>query len=182
MLSQTHRLTAYALILLGAIHTTFARCYGEFSTEAVWFTGAGLAFVFLGLFNVAALSAPVPRVWLLCRVANVIGIAFGGPAAIVVGEPQGYAALFLVVGLAVFSFASRPRETGDAQPAAFTRWATVGLFVLFAIITAAQLVGCIIDRHPWFQIGTWAILVPTFGWAAWVNALARSGSSSPADG
>jgi hypothetical protein len=72
MFSQIHRVAAYALIALGAIHATFARCYGEFSTEAIWFTGAGLAFVFLGLFNVAALSAPVPRVWLLCRIANLI--------------------------------------------------------------------------------------------------------------
>lgn len=179
MTQPIHRVTAYTLIVLGAIHTTFARCYGEFSTEAVWFTGAGLAFVFLGLFNVAAVSAPVPGVWRLCRIANLIGIAFSGPAAIVVGEPQGYLALLLVVALGVCSFVSRPSPAGNAEPAHLARWATVALFVLFAIITGAQLVGCIIDHHPWFQVGTWAILVPTFAWAAWASApRSRSNTTS----
>src|SRR5215211_2443768 len=141
MAHAIHRFAAYTLIVLGAVHTAFVRCYGELSPDAVWFAGSGLALVFLGLLNLAADSAAVARAWTLCRVANVLGVAFGAPAAIAVGELQGYFGLLLLVALAITSFVSRLPEAGAPGPMGFSRWPIAGLFALFALVTAQQLVG-----------------------------------------
>jgi hypothetical protein len=146
-----------------------AVCYGELTPETVWFAGAGLALVFLGLLNVAADAAASPRVWIICRVANLMGVAFGGPAAIAVWEPQGYVGLLLLVTLAITSFVSTGRDAGG--PPGLSRWAAIGAAGIFgacALATGYMLAGCIADGHPWFQVVTWALLAPAFAVAAWL--------------
>jgi len=173
-----HRLAAYALVALGAVHAGLAVCYGELTPDAVWFAGAGLALIFLGLLNVAADLAASDPVWRLCRGANVVGVAFGAPAAITVWEVQGYVGLLLLVTLAITSFvAARPREGGPPvlpRPAA---WAVAALFGACAVATGYMLAGCVADGHPWFQVATWALLAPAFGWAAWYHVRRTSGGA-----
>lgn len=163
-----HRTLAYLLLALGAVHTSFARCYAELSPEAVWFAGAGLALIFLALLNLAADAAPVARVWLLCRCANIAGLAFAAPAAIAVGEPQGYFGLVLIASLTVASFVCRPPSQSGATPG-WSVAATAGVFAVGGLAAAAQLAACIAGGHPWFQIATWAVIAATFGWAAWAS-------------
>jgi hypothetical protein len=173
MLATLRRVATYGVIALGAVHTVAARCYGELSPDAVWFAGSGLALVFLGLLNVAADATATARAWVPCRIGNVLGVAFGAPAAIAVGEPQGYVGLIFLVALAVTSFVSAGE---DASLKGAARWLAVGVFALFAAATTHQLVGCVADGHPWFQIATWALLLPAFAFAAWrsLPRIARS--------
>lgn len=153
----------------GAVHTAFAVCYGELSPDAVWFAGAGLALVFLGLLNVAAGVASSAQAWTLCRVANVLGVAFGVPAAIAVWEPQGYLGLLLLVALTVTSLmaAGTPQSGTPGLPRAAVTASAV-LFALLAFGAGYQFVGCVADGHPWYQIATWALVAVAFGSAAWL--------------
>lgn len=97
-----HRITAYALTVLGIVHALGTLVfYDAFTPNAVWFAGTGLALVFLGMLNLAATS---PRGWLLCRIANVAGAVFGLLAVLAVPEPQAYLGLLLLAALVVTSF------------------------------------------------------------------------------
>lgn len=178
MLGAFHRVATFGVIVLGAVHVTFVRCYGELSPEAVWFAGAGFALVFLGLLNLAARATTTADVWRLCRVGNLLGVGFGAPAAVTVGEPHGYVGLLLLVALAITSWLWRsPREVGGG---AFTRRGVAGMFAFLAILTSYQLVGCVADDHAWFEIASWALLLPAFAWTAWATVRARASSDSSA--
>jgi hypothetical protein len=111
-----HRLTAYALVALGTVHALLATGYGAFSPDAVWFAGTGLALVFLGLLNVAAVVAASRPVWTLCRVANVLGLGLGVAGVRAVPEPQAYAGLLLLLALLVGSLAARVPRKIPAEP------------------------------------------------------------------
>jgi hypothetical protein len=97
----------YALIALGTVHALGTRVfYDGLSPGAIWFAGTGLSLVFLGILNLVATAAASSRAWLLCRIANLIGAAFGLLAVLAVPEPQAYLGLLLLVMLVVTSFRS----------------------------------------------------------------------------
>ena len=88
MAHRLHRTATYLLVVLGLVHAGLAPVfYDDLTPNTVWFVGAGLALVFLGLLNASAALAGVTRVWAMCRVANVAAIAFGALAVVAVPEP-----------------------------------------------------------------------------------------------
>jgi hypothetical protein len=125
--------------------------------------------MFLGLLNLAAAAAPVARVWLLCRCANVLGVAFAGPAAIAIAEPKGYIALVFIAALAVGSFVRTPHSASPPTGGLGGPAAAATLFTIGAVAAGMQFAGCVADKHPWFQIATWAVIAPVFAWAALVS-------------
>ena len=105
MAHRLHRTATYLLVALGLVHAGLAPVfYDELTPNTVWFVGAGLALVFLGLLNAAATLADVGRVWAMCRVANVVALAFGALAVVAVQESQAYLGLVLLAALAATSF------------------------------------------------------------------------------
>ena len=177
-----HLVAAHGLIALGVIHTLVAACAGELSTNAVWFAGAGMALVFLGMLNLAAEEAASARVWMLCRIATVAGVGFGGAAAVAVWEVQGYVGLLLLVTLALTSFFGPLETSGSPWTSGRRAWGSGAVLALCAAAAGYQLVGCVADGHPWFQIATWAILAPAFIGAAYllVRRSRGTGTGGPA--
>ncbi len=105
MAHRLHRTATYLLVALGLVHVALAPAlYDELTPNTVWFVGAGLALVFLGLLNASAALAAVRRVWALCRVANGVALAFGVLAVVAVPEPQAYVGIVLLAALAATSF------------------------------------------------------------------------------
>lgn len=105
MAHRLHCTATYLLVALGLVHAGLAPVfYDELTPNTVWFVGAGLALVFLGLLNASADLADVGRVWVMCRVANVVALAFGALAVVAVPEPQAFVGLVLLAALAATSF------------------------------------------------------------------------------
>lgn len=103
-----HRIAAYLLILIGMTHTALTPVFATaFAPDAVWFAGAGIALVFLGLLNLAARCCAGSGVRSLTVAANVIGLAYGICAAVVVQEPQAFVAIAVLIALLAGSVAFR---------------------------------------------------------------------------
>lgn len=108
------RVCAWLLVALGAAHVLFTAVeHDALSPDAVWFAGAGLALVFLGLLNLAVAAADHRPADAICRVANVLGAAYGLLAVIAVPVPQAFLGLALTVVLAAGSFLGR--DTGPTR-------------------------------------------------------------------
>jgi hypothetical protein len=94
-----YRITAF-LLLIGVIHTALTPVfYPEFSPDALWFAGTGLALVFLSLLNIAA--ERVFELWILniSIVANLVGCIYN--VLIVMALPEFQAFVSLLIFLAV---------------------------------------------------------------------------------
>jgi hypothetical protein len=99
-----YKVITYLLMLLGVIHTALTPMfYKDFSLGAVWFAGAGLALIYLGLLNIAA--ERIYRDWILtiCIVANFISTAFGVFIIFVLPEIQAIIALVLFLAITISS-------------------------------------------------------------------------------
>jgi hypothetical protein len=67
------------VLLMGTGHVAMTPVFAPGLNEAMlWFSGAGLALLFVGILNLCRLSAPADarRGFLLCRVANIIVLAW----------------------------------------------------------------------------------------------------------
>ncbi|MGH9944421.1 MAG: hypothetical protein ACRD9R_18900 [Pyrinomonadaceae bacterium] len=103
MLKKLHIICAWLLSALGLVHIGFTPfAYREFNLNALWFAGAGVALVFAGFLNFAAVRhAAVDRVVrALCLAANFLVFALFAAAFTLLREPQVY------VGLALSACAS----------------------------------------------------------------------------
>lgn len=99
-----YKVIAYLLMLLGVIHTALTPMfYKSFSLRAVWFAGAGLALIYLGLLNIATEQVNQPRIFTICIAANLIGIAFGVLIIFVLPEIQAIIALVLFLAITISS-------------------------------------------------------------------------------
>lgn len=96
---QFYRITAY-LLLIGVIHTALTPVfYPEFSPDALWFAGTGLALVFLSLLNIAAERVCEPWILNMSIVANLVGCIYN--VLIVIALPEFQAFVSLLIFLAV---------------------------------------------------------------------------------
>ncbi len=102
------KIGAYALVLLGTIHTVLTPVfYKTFSPAAVWFAGAGLAMIFLGMLNIAAVRVSQRWFYTLCIVANLMGTGFGILGMIALREFQAVVAVFLLLAVTIGSIFAR---------------------------------------------------------------------------
>jgi hypothetical protein len=99
------------MILIGLTHTALTPVFATaFNPGAVWFAGAGIASVFLGLLNLAARHCTGRGVRSLTIAANVIGLLYGLGIVMVVPEPQAIAAIVILIALLIGSVAVRRPE------------------------------------------------------------------------
>ena len=104
---QFYRITAY-LLLIGVIHTALTPVfYHEFSPDALWFAGTGLALVFLGLLNITAERVFEPWILNICVVANLVGCIYSILIVIVLPEIQAVAGLLIFLAVTIGSILAR---------------------------------------------------------------------------
>ncbi|NIM15919.1 MAG: hypothetical protein GTO45_28295 [Candidatus Aminicenantes bacterium] len=103
-----YKVVAYLLILLGAIHTALTPMfYNEFSLGALWFAGAGLALIYLGLLNIVAERIYQNWILTICIVANLIGTAFCVLIMFILHEIQAIIGLILFLAITISSIYAR---------------------------------------------------------------------------
>ncbi|MBA3320966.1 MAG: hypothetical protein H0T45_05905 [Pyrinomonadaceae bacterium] len=98
MLNKIHLISAWLLVALGLIHIGFTPfAYRQFTHNALWFVGAGLALVFAGFLNVAAarIAGQDKVVHRLCLIANASVFALFCVALSLLREPQVFVGLLL---------------------------------------------------------------------------------------
>jgi hypothetical protein len=109
---RLHLSASWIVTAIGITHcvmTAFA--FRTWSADSVWFLGAGLAVVLIGLLNLVHIGIQpcrMPTVRFV-RAANWVFTVFGASALLAVPEPQ---AIALVTGLMVQSLASRVTMPG----------------------------------------------------------------------
>jgi hypothetical protein len=103
MLRKLHLICSYLSIALGGVHVLFTVCaYDNFSLDAFWFTGSGMAIVFAGFLNLMFLKFEEKdlMVWILCLLGNLFSTILFVIGLFIIGEPQVFA------GTLLFGFAS----------------------------------------------------------------------------
>jgi hypothetical protein len=97
-----HTAVSSALVLIGVVHTVMtARYYEGLTPAAIWFAGAGLALVFLGLLNLVAARQKQRSLSLVCLVANLVGVAYGVAVVLTLPVLQAVAALVILASVTV---------------------------------------------------------------------------------
>lgn len=101
-----HKVSTWVLIGLGILHTALTPLfYSSLTEDALWFAGTGLGFLFLGLFNLAALR--MPAALNLCLTANLIGSVFGILIVVILPAPQAFLALLALFGATIGTISAR---------------------------------------------------------------------------
>ncbi len=96
------KIASALIILLGLVHISFAFPL-QMNTGTLWFVGAGMAIIFAGFLNLAAIDIG-GSTWakVLAAIANVINLVLFCFALRILNEPQLYLgiALFLIASIA----------------------------------------------------------------------------------
>lgn len=107
MLKTLHKISSLLLVALGVVHTALTPVFYEnFSHNALWFAGSGLAMIFVGLLNIT-LSRDVGRDRLVracCYAANLLIVVFGFLMVAVNREGQVIFGLVLIVLMTITAF------------------------------------------------------------------------------
>ena len=101
MLKKLHLISSYLIVALGAVHILFTVCaYDNFSLDAFWFAGSGMAIVFAGFLNLMFLKfvGKDLTIWILCLIGNLFSTLLFIVGLFIIGEPQ------VFVGTLLFSF------------------------------------------------------------------------------
>ncbi|HEX8695119.1 MAG TPA: hypothetical protein VF746_22090 [Longimicrobium sp.] len=116
MMRAIRRVCAWLLVALGGVHVLYTAVeHDALTPDAVWFAGAGLALVFLGMLNLAAPAADHRSARAVLRAADLLGVAYGLLAVIAVPVPQAFLGLGLMLVLAAAAFAPRRTGSGAAE-------------------------------------------------------------------
>ena len=93
------------ILLLGLLHTSMTPVfYKAFNISALWFAGTGLAFVFLGVINIARVKTSEILIKQLCFTVNVIAVVYCVFVVIKLAKPHAYFSLIVLLFLLILSF------------------------------------------------------------------------------
>ena len=105
---KSYKVGIYLLILLGVIHSGFTPfVYKTLNADSLWFFGTGLAYIFMGLYNLAALKVKVNSITSMAIILNIIGAIFTIAITYILREPQFYLALVLIIFILLSSLFTR---------------------------------------------------------------------------
>jgi len=106
--------------LLGAMHTVLTLINQRpFDLDALMYTGAGLAFIFLSIFNFARIKAPDKLTKCLCLACNVLTLLYIVLIAVVFADLRvlvAIAALVLLVVLSAIDYKRNGRVQETSNP------------------------------------------------------------------
>lgn len=112
-MNTLHIVVSALIVLLGLIHClfTFAN-FREFTMDAFWFLGSGIATLLAGFLNVAVIRdcGRDGVIWLMAMIANVTFLVLFVLATFMLGEPQ------VFFGLLLFTFTTFRNFSGEFQP------------------------------------------------------------------
>src|SRR5512145_2519641 len=103
-------ISTVVVLVMGVGHTTATPTFAPGWTEAAaWFSGSGLALVFLGLLNAARLwgRGDAPRLRGLCLAANALALVWIAFVIAILPVPQAFIVLVAILGTTVFPFLTR---------------------------------------------------------------------------
>lgn len=107
-MDKSYKITVYLLITLGVIHSGFTPLfYNALNADALWFFGTGLSYIFIGLYNLAAIKVKIRSISHIAIILNFIGTVFTIFITYVLQEPQAYAALVLIIFIFLRSLFTR---------------------------------------------------------------------------
>jgi hypothetical protein len=102
------------ILLLGLLHTIMTPVfYKTFDLNAIWFAGTGLAFVFLGVINIARVKTPEILIKRLCLTVNLIAVIYGVFVVIKLVKPHAYFSLIVLLFLLILSFIDLASSKND---------------------------------------------------------------------
>ncbi len=94
-----YKISAY-LLLIGVVHTALTPLfYDQFSPEALWFAGTGLALVYLSLLNIMAERSRADWMLKICVAANLAGLIYGVLIVFALPEIQAFISLFIFLAV-----------------------------------------------------------------------------------
>lgn len=97
-MKKSVRIAIYLLILLGIIHSIFTFIfYKHVHLEALCFFGTGLMYIFMGLYNLAAMKVQFTSISNIATVLNFVAVLFTIAITYILKEPQAFVALILVI-------------------------------------------------------------------------------------
>ena len=106
-MNRIYKIALYCLIILGTIHSTFTLfLYKTLNVDALWFFGTGLTYIFMGLYNLAAIKVRIKSISNIAVILNFIGTIFTIAITYILKEPQAYIAMVIVIFIFVFSVMS----------------------------------------------------------------------------
>jgi len=78
--------------------------YTSINADSIWFFGAGLTYIFIGLYNLAVIKLNIKSLTYIATILNFIGTIFTIAIAYILKEPQTYIAFILVAFIFKSSF------------------------------------------------------------------------------
>lgn len=114
MLRTLHKIITGLIVALGMLHVfvTFVD-YDEFSFDALWFAGSGLAIILAGFLNLVLLrdSGKDRIVWLLCLLTNFVFAVMFGAVLFLMRQPQVFLGMALFAAASIISLMTRQWST-----------------------------------------------------------------------
>ena len=99
------------ILFLGVGHTLLTPMFfSQFSADALWFAGTGLALVFLGFFNLAAARVQAQWIYTYVIPANIILAIYVTAIVAVLPEIQAYLGAFAAWIMAITSIFARSQS------------------------------------------------------------------------
>jgi hypothetical protein len=117
MMRTLDAIATVVVVLLGVGHTAFTPVFAPgWTPAAAWFSGSGLALIFLGLLNAARLwgRGDLDRMRALCLPANLLTLLWGTFVVIVLPVAQAFVLGAAVLGCTVGSLRSTRRAPRPA--------------------------------------------------------------------
>lgn len=112
MIRTVDAVCAVVVLLMGVGHTALTPMFAPGCTQAAaWFSGSGLALIFLGLLNAARLweRGDVGRTRALCLAGNLLALLWIAFVIIVLPVPQAFVVSAAVLGVTVGSLTATRR-------------------------------------------------------------------------
>jgi hypothetical protein len=103
------------VILMGIGHTTFTPVFAPGWTQAAaWFSGSGLALLFIGLLNAARLwgRGDSGRTRVICLAGNLLTLLWIAFVIVVLPVPQAFVVAAAILGATIGSLARTRRVVG----------------------------------------------------------------------
>lgn len=92
------KIAIYTLIILGVIQLAFTFVlYKSLNSNSIWFFGTGLMYVFMGLYNLAAIKVQFKSISYMAVILNFIGTVFTIAMSYILKEPLVVIAVVLVI-------------------------------------------------------------------------------------
>lgn len=97
-MDRFYKIASYLLVIMGFVHASFTPVfYKSLSADALWFFGTGLAYIFMGLYNLASIKVKIKSIFNVTIVLNFIATVFTIAITYILREPQSFVAMILVI-------------------------------------------------------------------------------------